>query len=143
MLGACESEVNCTNTIYMYHIRLESTTAASRPAVACHKQGARLASPGGCSQEQISYASNACEPDTVSHGIRYLARLLKVDENGVFEEPSRPRILLRAVNAPVLACSVISKMMMMMNLHLFQPHQADQMFDPSWVHLRKHTLISV
>ena len=33
--------------------------------------------------------------------------------------------------------------MMMMNLHLFQPHQADQMFDPSWVHLEKHTLISI
>ena len=25
--------------------------------------------------------------------------------------------------------------MMKLHLHLFQPHQADQMFDPSWVHL--------
>ena len=35
----------------------------------------------------------------------------------------------------VHSCSVNKNRMMMMNLHLFQPHQADQMFDPSWVHL--------
>lgn len=34
-----------------------------------------------------------------------------------------------------------SVMLMMMSLHLFQPHQANQIFDPTWVHL--DTLISV
>ena len=35
-----------------------------------------------------------------------------------------------AAGTPVLSNLL---MMMMLNLHLFQPHQADQMFDPSWV----------